>query len=113
MPNGRKKESIDQLVLPTFCAPVTRVPGVRPGEWIVKVGAPEVMPEEITTAQFAEESGLSQDHVAQLCFDGLIKCRRKSPREKSSYLIPRSELDRFKTADPHEFSTIPTKGQNT
>jgi hypothetical protein len=71
---------------------------VRPGKPIVTS-----RDAEISAAEFAVRVGLSREHVSRLCDTGHIKCRRKSPRARSPYLIPVSEVQRFLTADPHEF----------
>jgi excisionase family DNA binding protein len=63
---------------------------VIPGKLIVTDRA-----DEIKTAEFAKLTGLSQRHVLQLCDEGKIAFRRRSPRTKSHYLIPRSEVERF------------------
>ena len=50
---------------------------------------------ELTTAEFARLTGLSQRRVQALCDAGQIVYRRKSPLPKSEYLIPRIEVERY------------------
>ena len=87
------------FVPPRFTIPVITVPGAKDGEVIVRAGKPQPVAEEITTAQFAREVGLSRDYVARLCNMGIITARRKSPRGRSFYLIPRSQLELIKSKE--------------
>lgn len=75
------------------------------GRFEISAGKPIVTngDAEIGTAEFARRVGLSREHAARLCDLGKIKCRRKSPRPRSPYRIPVSEVERFLKADPHEF----------
>lgn len=58
--------------------------------------------DEITTAQFAEETGISQDRVQELCEQGNIAHRRKSPVPRSVILITRAEMARYLQATREE-----------
>lgn len=57
------------------------------------------MPKVLTVSEFAEKSGLSHDTVTRLVKEGKIAGRKKNPfRRTSPFLIPESEVKRFKKA---------------
>ncbi len=62
------------------------------GSWLIRPGPPLLFPEEVTTSAFARVTGLSQRYVSLLCHVGFLKCRRASPRRRSRFMIPRSEI---------------------
>jgi hypothetical protein len=54
-------------------------------------------PTELTVAEFAEAVELSHDTVLRGLHSGKIKGRKKNPlAQKTAFLIPASELERFK-----------------
>jgi excisionase family DNA binding protein len=65
------------------------------GAYLVKPGQPKVIGDEVRVAEFAKQTGLSVSQIERYCADGTIKSRKLSPRPRSQYLIPRSELQRF------------------
>jgi excisionase family DNA binding protein len=74
------------------------------GAVLVKPGKPQIDPggEFVTTARFAKLTGLSQRHVTTLCDEGKIQFRRKSPKPGSRYLIPASEVERYRNISETE-----------
>lgn len=65
------------------------------GSLLVKSGRPEVVADEVTIAEFHQETRVSKRYIAELCEQGHIQHRRLSPKKDSKILIPRSEIDRF------------------
>jgi len=111
-PKAGKKQAPAKAARPARAPVATTTPRVRvptvlipqgDGSYLVKTGAPVLDHDEIGTREFARRANISQDHACRLCDLGVIRCRRKSPRPHSSYLIPASEVERFRAADPHEF----------
>jgi len=103
--NRRKPEQdVSQLTLPMF---VRYEPVLVPqgnGEFLVKPGRPIVVngTEEVSTAEFARLTGLSQRHITTLCDEGRIVARKRSPLPKSEWLIRASEVSRFRTITESE-----------
>lgn len=101
MPTRRKQDDAAQPLLPTF-TPVVRIPHtlvpLANGRFEIIPGKPIVTTaeDEISTQEFSKLTGLSQRHVVRLCDEGKIAYRRKSPLEKSEYLIPRTEAERYR-----------------
>lgn len=56
----------------------------------------------LTVQEFAEKVGLSHDTVVRLVKDGKIKGQKKNPFAVTSpFLIPASEVERFRKAAEH------------
>lgn len=83
---------------PTFTVPVIKLRQAD-GSLLVKAGRPEVVEAEVSVAQFHRETGVSKRHIATLCEQGFIKHRRLTPKKDSKILIPRSEVDRFRSLE--------------
>lgn len=66
------------------------------GTILVLPGKPRIMPEEVTTGRFGALVNLSMSQVLRYCNEGLIKCRRLSPKQRSRYVIPITEVERFR-----------------
>ena len=68
-----------------------------PASELTKMGNPEMpQEEELTTEQFAMQSGLSARYVAKLCERGEIRHRRRTALQFSDIVIPTSELSKMK-----------------
>jgi hypothetical protein len=101
MRTNRKTPVPNSPAAPDFKPQVTFKPTLIPqgnGRYLVEPGKPVVVQstDEISAREFAKAVGLSHRHVNTLCDEGQIVCRRKSPKAKSEYLIPRSEVDRYR-----------------
>ena len=64
------------------------------GQFLFQAGKPEIMGSEISTAKFARETGMSQRNAVRLCEEGLVDCRRLTPKGKSKYMIQVNEVER-------------------
>jgi hypothetical protein len=77
-----------KFFFPPVCFP-------RPdGSVLVKPAKP-IQSAELTTAQFARASGMSQRTVQALYAAGDVRCRRLNPRPKSRLIVPTTELQKF------------------
>lgn len=77
-----------------FSVPVMKLPQPD-GSLLAIPGKPQIIPGEVTTAQFAKVTHMSVRNVSLLCHQGHIQHRRKSARPRSVILIPREELERY------------------
>jgi len=66
------------------------------GSLLIMPGSPETVPAEVNVRYFSKRTGISQRRVIELCVQNAITHRRKSSKQRSSILIPRSEITRFK-----------------
>jgi hypothetical protein len=68
------------------------------GSVLVKPGPVQLLngEEEVTAAEFKRLTGLSLSRIEALCNEGLIRFRRKTPKKKSHFLIPKSEVERYR-----------------
>jgi hypothetical protein len=85
--------SKNEMVEPEFRVGVIKL-RQPDGSLLVMAGQPQV-----SIAQFAKETGISNRHIATLCEQGLIEHRRLTPKNGSKILIPHSEVDRFLALD--------------
>lgn len=99
----RKQHDNDaQLELPDFRVhvPIVKVPQPD-GSVLVKAGKPQILENEIGTAEFARMTGMSQSYVELLCNEGKLQWRRMTPKAKSKFLIPASEVTRYLGSNPN------------
>lgn len=81
--------------------PVIHVPAIRipqpDGSLVIRAGKPEVLKgdDEISTAAFAAQTGISERYTLTLIEQGLIEARPLSPKPNSRWRIPRSEVARY------------------
>jgi len=105
----KKSMSVITRPDPVFAAPVikTRQPD---GSILIKAGRLEIVPDEVTVAEFHRETRVSKRYIAELCEQGLIQHRRLTPKKDSKILIPRSEIDRYRNlhADAGHVPKTPT-----
>jgi len=105
MPRKRTIDNPDQLDLPAaeFRVPRVFTPTVRvpqpDGSILFRAGKPQVVEDEVDSKTFARETGMSRSHVNYLCHIGEIKARHMTTRPRSKYLIPVSEIERFRNID--------------
>ncbi len=83
---------------PVVSFPTVRIPQPD-GSVLLRPGKPVVVGREITTREFAERTGISQEYAAQLCGEGIIRSRRKSPKKTSMFLIPLEEVEAYLTRE--------------
>ena len=90
-----KKQPSDhpELFAPTILIPAIVVPN-GDGSFNVRAGKPQVVGEEISTAEFAKRTGYSHSWIMQLCQSGEIKATQRAKHGR--YFIPISELQFFK-----------------
>ncbi len=89
--------SVVPSVPPSVSVPSVLVPGAAPGTWELRTGKPVVVEAEIGTTEFARLVGISQSHTEALISEGKLKARRATPKPKSKFLIPRSEVARYRS----------------
>lgn len=97
-----KRKPIDksQVEMP-FVFPAVHIPAIRipqpDGSLLIRPGKPEIVDPHVSVAQFARETGISMRYIEQLCEQGHLVHRRLTPKTGSKILIPRSELERYKS----------------
>ena len=93
-----KNQAEMPFVEQSFFVPVIKLPQPN-GSLLLIAGKPQLREPEVSVLTFHKETGISIRHIETLCEQGLIKHRRLTPKKKSKMMIPRSELERYKTLE--------------
>ena len=87
-----------RVEVPDIFIPTIRIPQPD-GSLLIRAGKPVLVEPEMGTMEFSRLTHISREYVIELIQEGRITARRMSPKERSHYLIPRSEAERFRNLE--------------